>query len=79
MVATRPNGPKYGYGFYEWRVNGIRIIGHGGGGPGVNGMLQIYPDLGYTVIVLSNFDPPAAENIAAKAREQLTCTQGCEK
>jgi hypothetical protein len=38
-------------------------------------MLQIYPDLGYTVIVLSNFDPPAAENIAAKVREQLTSLQ----
>jgi CubicO group peptidase (beta-lactamase class C family) len=74
-MATRPNGPKYGYGFLEWRVNGIRIIGHGGGGPGVNSMLQIYPELGYTVIVLSNFDPPAAENIAAKAREQLTSLQ----
>jgi hypothetical protein len=34
-------------------------------------MLQIYPDIGYSVIVLSNFDSPAAEEIAAKARELL--------
>jgi D-alanyl-D-alanine carboxypeptidase len=70
-VATRPGGPRYGYGFNDWNVSGHRIVGHGGGAPGVNTMLQIYPDIGYSVIVLSNFDPPAAENIAAKARELL--------
>jgi CubicO group peptidase (beta-lactamase class C family) len=70
-VATRQGGPRYGYGFNEWRVAGHRIVGHGGGAPGVNAMLQIYPDMGYSVIVLSNFDPPAAEDIAAKARDLL--------
>jgi hypothetical protein len=55
----------------NWEVSGHRIVGHGGGAPGVNAMLQIYPDIGYSVIGLSNFDPPAAEEIAAKAREVL--------
>ncbi|MDP9161602.1 MAG: beta-lactamase family protein [Acidobacteriota bacterium] len=71
-VSTGEAGTKYGYGFLEWHENGKTIIGHGGGGPGVNGMVQFYPDSGYTVIVLSNFDPPAAETIAAKARELIT-------
>lgn len=71
-VDTRPGGPRYGYGFIEWEAAGHRIVGHGGGAPGVNTMLQIYPDMGYSIIVLSNFDPPAAEEIAAKARELLT-------
>jgi CubicO group peptidase (beta-lactamase class C family) len=71
-VVTREGGPKYGYGFDEWEENGKTIIGHGGGGPGVNCMVQFYPQGNYTVIVLSNFDPPAAEEIAAKAREVLT-------
>ena len=70
-VDTRPGGPRYGYGFIEWKFAGHRIVGHGGGAPGVNTMLQIYPDTGYCVIVLSNYDPPAAEDIAAKAREEL--------
>jgi CubicO group peptidase (beta-lactamase class C family) len=71
-VSTAEGGPKYGYGFFEWNENGYRVIGHGGGGPGVNGMVQFFPDTGYAVIVLSNFDPPAAETIAAKARELIT-------
>jgi CubicO group peptidase (beta-lactamase class C family) len=71
-VSTRPDGPKYGYGFNEWVSNGHRIVGHGGGGPGINSMLQVYPGLDYTVIVLSNYDPPAAEEVAAKARELIT-------
>lgn len=71
-VSTAEGGPKYGYGFFQWNENGKTVIGHGGGGPGVNGMVQFFPDSGYAVIVLSNFDPPAAETIAAKARELIT-------
>ncbi len=47
---------KYGYGFGESFKNNIRSIGHNGGAPGVDGNIDIYPDLGYTVIVLSNYD-----------------------
>ncbi len=47
---------KYGYGFGESFENNIRIIGHNGGAPGVNAHFYIYPTLGYTVVVLSNYD-----------------------
>jgi CubicO group peptidase (beta-lactamase class C family) len=47
---------KYGYGFGESYKNNIRIIGHTGGAPGVDEAMEIYPDLGYTVVVLSNYD-----------------------
>jgi CubicO group peptidase (beta-lactamase class C family) len=47
---------KYGYGFSEIIQNNIRRIGHTGGAPGVDGQLEIYPDLGITVVVLSNYD-----------------------
>ncbi len=47
---------KYAYGFGEVFKNTIRIIGHTGGAPGVDGQLEIYPDLGYTVVALSNYD-----------------------
>ncbi len=47
---------KYGFGFGELYKNEVRIIGHNGGAPGVDAQMDIYPDLGYTVIVLANYD-----------------------
>ncbi|MDQ6692955.1 MAG: beta-lactamase family protein [Chloroflexota bacterium] len=56
-----PNGVplldrKYGYGFSDGEVEGVRIVGHNGGGPGVNAQCDIYPQLGYTVVILANYD-----------------------
>ena len=62
---------RYGYGFIEQRVNGVRIVGHGGGAPGINAGLDIYPDLGYGVAVLANVDF-GAEVAKRRARELLT-------
>ncbi len=45
---------KYGYGFEENTINGHRIFGHTGGHDGIACELMIYPDLGYTVIILTN-------------------------
>jgi CubicO group peptidase (beta-lactamase class C family) len=61
-VAT-PVG-KYGYGFDERVVNGTRCFGHSGGAPGMNGDLEICPEAGYVIAVLSNLDPPAASRIS---------------
>ncbi|MGL4599021.1 MAG: serine hydrolase domain-containing protein [Bacteroidia bacterium] len=47
---------KYGFGFGEFFKNDVRIIGHNGGAPGVDVQMDMYPDLGYTVIVLANYD-----------------------
>ena len=55
---------KYAYGFQDSVINGTRCFGHGGGAPGMNGMLQICPDTGYVIAVLANMDPPAASRIA---------------
>lgn len=44
----------YGYGFEETIVNGHRIFGHTGGHDGVASEIMIYPDLGYTVVILTN-------------------------
>jgi D-alanyl-D-alanine carboxypeptidase len=61
MPPTPPNAKpmpemKYGFGFGEVYQNNVRITGHNGGAPGVSAHLSIYPDLGYTVVVLSNYD-----------------------
>jgi CubicO group peptidase (beta-lactamase class C family) len=63
---------KYAYGFGDIRANGQRVIGHNGGSPGVNTHLDILPDLGYTIIVLSNNDPPSAGRVGDKARTLIT-------
>jgi CubicO group peptidase (beta-lactamase class C family) len=70
--ADTPWGARYAYGFEDERVNGRRIVGHGGGFPGINGQLDIYLDGGFTVAVLANYDPPAAQRVATWLRERLT-------
>lgn len=67
---TEPDS-QYGYGFIVKRYNGTRIVGHGGGWFGITNKFDIYPDLGYTVVILNNIDSdPNA--IAFKLREWLT-------
>ena len=58
-------GRKYAYGFEDARANGEGAVGHGGGAPGMNGDLRIYPRSGYVIAVLSNLDPPAASQITS--------------
>lgn len=55
---------KYAYGFFDRVNDGVRSFGHGGGAPGMNGELQIYPQSGYVVAVLANRDPQAATRMA---------------
>lgn len=62
---------KYAYGFDDMRAGGHRVVGHGGGAPGMNAELNVYLDNGHTVVVLSNLDPPAAQQVARYARERL--------
>lgn len=56
---------QYAYGFIDRAVGGRRFVGHGGGAPGMNGDLAFEPDGGYVVVILSNLDPPAAQQMAA--------------
>src|SRR4051794_886658 len=62
-AATTPNKESYGFGFGIKGEGPLRGYGHGGGAPGMNGELQIYPQLGIVVICLSNLDPPAATRL----------------
>ena len=49
MVSEEPQGKRYG---------------HGGGAPGMNGELRVYPRTNTVVVVLANLDPPAASRLA---------------
>lgn len=64
-------GVKYGYGFFCSEVNGKRRIGHSGGFPGINSELDIHLDTGYTIIVMSNYDPLIAQQIVLKIGQVL--------
>jgi D-alanyl-D-alanine carboxypeptidase len=58
-------GTRYAYGFEDARdADGNGSVGHGGGAPGMNGDLRIYPKSGYVVAVLANMDPPAAQQLS---------------
>jgi len=60
-------GENYGYGFTITEGPSGKVVGHGGGFPGINGRLDIYLDMGYIVAVLSNYDngaSPVAQKIS---------------
>jgi len=58
-------GVKYAFGFMDDDTDpAFRHFGHGGGAPGMNGELEIYPQSGYVIAVLANLDPPAAGRIS---------------
>jgi D-alanyl-D-alanine carboxypeptidase len=46
-------------------------LGIAGGAPGINSVLEWDPRTGYTVIVLTNFDPPAAGSVAKRIASWL--------
>jgi hypothetical protein len=69
--TERRPGRGYAYLFQDETDNGQRIVGHGGGAPGINAKLDMYLKSGYTVAVMANYDQ-AAGKVANKIRELLT-------
>ncbi|MCE7741451.1 MAG: beta-lactamase family protein [Candidatus Heimdallarchaeota archaeon] len=62
----------YGYGFGIHQFGNITRYGHNGGAPGINSFFGVYLPINYTVIVLSNYDPPSAERIGNKIHSILS-------
>jgi CubicO group peptidase (beta-lactamase class C family) len=60
--------PEYGFGFGVGRDALGRTAGHSGGFPGIASVLDIYPDSGWTIVVLSNVDGGMSP-VAQKLRE----------
>ncbi len=61
--ATREQTPVYGYGFNVADEQGVPVYGHGGGAPGMNGELRIFPTLDEVVVALANVDPQSATRL----------------
>jgi len=66
-----PDGAFYRYDFSSTTAEGRKYLGHGGGAPGMNGDLRIFPDGGYTVVVLANRDPSVAQTLANFISDRL--------
>jgi CubicO group peptidase (beta-lactamase class C family) len=58
--ANPPEPPSqalfYGYGHLDAIVNEQRLFGHSGGGAGVATRLDVFPDLRWVAVILSNYD-----------------------
>jgi CubicO group peptidase (beta-lactamase class C family) len=70
-VETGAPGRKYAYGFGDDMSNGRHIVGHNGGGPGIGANFDMLPELGYTTVILGNYDPPALMPVVKKIRELI--------
>jgi len=62
-TSAKGIGGGWGYGFALQGEGALHFYGGVGGAPGMNAELRIYPQSGYVLVGLSNFDPPAAENM----------------
>jgi len=65
-------GGREGYGFETRVVNKVRILGHRGAAPGLSNQVDIYPDLGYVLVILGNSDADGAQDIATRVRTLIT-------
>lgn len=72
-TGKREMGPgmRYAYGFGDETINGKSVRGHNGGAPGINSSLQFFWDGSYTVVVMGNYDPPAAQSLSEKITDFL--------
>ncbi|WP_298546999.1 serine hydrolase domain-containing protein [uncultured Aquimarina sp.] len=57
----------YGYGFTINKSKAGKVVGHGGGFPGLNSQMSMFLDNGYIMVVMSNYDR-GADPVAKKIR-----------
>ena len=54
---------SYGLGWATWNNNGHQVVEHGGGFIGINCNISMVPDLGISIVVLSNHDQTPSYHI----------------
>jgi CubicO group peptidase (beta-lactamase class C family) len=62
---------KYAYGFGDKTADGKHIVGHNGGWPGVAANFEMYPEIGYTSVMLMNSDPPTMMPLVGQLRKLI--------
>jgi CubicO group peptidase (beta-lactamase class C family) len=63
QLITPGLNKQYGFGMSLAGDGATRSFGHGGGAPGQNGDLRVFPESGYVIVALSNLDPPGASRM----------------
>jgi CubicO group peptidase (beta-lactamase class C family) len=73
--AAPPEPPSqtlfYGYGYLDAIVNSQRVLGHSGNSAGVATRLDVFPDLGWASVILSNYDT-TINPLVERERELIT-------
>ena len=64
--------PKFGFALREQMASGRRLVGNGGGAPGVNAEFRLEPAGDLTVVVLANSSPPAATDLLGEILTHAT-------
>jgi CubicO group peptidase (beta-lactamase class C family) len=64
-------GAGGGAGAAQQNPRGFNGVGIAGGSSGINGVFEFNADDGYTIIVMSNYDPPSAMQIAMHAHQLI--------
>ena len=77
LLEPRPNpdggSGLYGFGF-NVRAQEPRRVGHGGGAPGINAEIALYPESGAQLIALANNDPPGASRMVTVLEKAIFAT-----
>jgi len=70
-VVETPDGSKYGYGFFVEGTGPERVLLQRGEAPGINTELEMMWDGSATVVILSNYDPPAPAELGSRVMDFL--------
>lgn len=70
-ITTPRGGAASAYGFGVLSFDTDRLVGHSGGNVGVSADAYTYWSSGYTIVVLSNLEPPASHEVAGAIRKWL--------
>jgi CubicO group peptidase (beta-lactamase class C family) len=75
VLSPKPEvgSPFYGYGFFVSESGAGRVAHHSGDGSGIEATFRMYLDAGYTVIVLSNYNRPAASIVDRVLHQLIAC------
>ena len=57
LLSAKPElkSPQYGYGFQITNRDGVLLVGHSGGFPGISSNLDMFLGTGWTAVVMSNY------------------------
>jgi D-alanyl-D-alanine carboxypeptidase len=76
LLTSKKVSNGYAYGFQDFSNAEMRMVGHGGGAPGMNGDLRIIGDGKAVVVALSNVSPPGlAGQMSSLAVQRLKVTK----